>query len=82
MELLASGYVIPPPSLSVSLAAESILLSWPAAGSTSYALYSSTNLITGAGWVPETSAVQTNGSQFVVKVSADGNQRFFRLLGH
>jgi hypothetical protein len=81
MELLASGYVIPPPPLSVSLVADGILLSWPADGSTSYALYSNTNLITGAGWVPETSTVQSNGIQRVVKISPDGDQRFFRLKG-
>jgi hypothetical protein len=81
MELLASGYRIPPPSLSVSLAADGILLSWPIDSSASYSLYSNTNLTLSSGWVPETTPIQTNGSQLVIKLAPDGSQRYFRLQG-
>jgi len=81
MELLASGYHIPPPSLLVSLAVDGILLNWPADNSTPYSLYSSTNLAMPSAWIPETTSVQTNGTQCIVKVSPHGDQRFFRLQG-
>jgi hypothetical protein len=81
MELLATGYPISTPSLSVKGLSNQIQLRWLAANGISYSLFSTTNLAN-ANWVAETAPVQTNGAECVVTVLPDGNSRFFRLQKH
>jgi lysophospholipase L1-like esterase len=81
MELLATGYPISTPSLSVNLSTNQIQLRWLAGNSISYSLFSTTNLVD-TTWVPETAPVRTNGAQCVVTISPDAASRFFRLQKH
>ncbi|SPE52482.1 hypothetical protein SBV1_1530028 [Verrucomicrobia bacterium] len=79
MELLGYGSVIPPPSLVVSLTGNNILLSWPAAYGSTFALYSTTNLPATSGWTRSAASVQTNGGQLVVTQVPEATAQYFRL---
>ncbi len=80
LELIGSGYVIPPPSLALSLASSNVLLSWPAACyGNGFALYSTTNLAATGGWEPSAATLQTNGGQVVATEVPEATARFFRL---
>jgi len=78
MELLATGYPISTPALSINLSTNQIQLRWLAGNSVSYALFSTTNL-SNSNWTVETAPVQTNGVQCVVTIAPDQAPRFFRL---
>lgn len=79
LELIGSGNLLPTPALTLTPAAENLMLSWPATNSGGFALYSTTNLATPESWRLWPTAPQTNGSQLVVTQSLDGSSRFFRL---
>lgn len=78
LELIASGNLIPPPSLSIASSGGTFVLSWPATNSEEFALYTSTNL-DAALWSVSTAVLQTNAGQVVVTQSLDSSTRFFRL---
>lgn len=80
MELIGSGYLLPTPSLSIAPASNNILLSWPVTNSSSFTLYSTTNLAATGSWAMATATLQTHGGQIVVTQSPDTKARFFRLL--
>ena len=79
MELIGSGYLLPTPSLSITQAANNLLLSWPITNGYSFTLYSTTNLATAGSWTMTPALPQTNGSQIVVTQSPDTSAKFFRL---
>jgi lysophospholipase L1-like esterase len=78
MELIGSGYFLPP-SLSITSAGTNIFLVWPVATGAGYTLYSSTDLAAPGSWTPVTATVQTNGGQYVLTLFPDEATRFFRL---
>jgi hypothetical protein len=78
MELIASGNLIPPPSLSIIQSGNDFLLSWPAANAEDFTLYTTTNFATGS-WTASTMPAQTNAGQIIVTESPDASARFFRL---
>ncbi len=78
MELIASGNLIPPPTLSIAQSGNSFLLSWPATNSESFTLYTTTNLALG-NWSTSIAPAQTNAAQIVVTQAFDASARFFRL---
>jgi lysophospholipase L1-like esterase len=80
LELFATGYFLPPPTLSAMSAPPNMVLSWPLSNSVNYSLYSTTNLGAGASWEPDPVAVQTNGGQCIVTISPTNSMMFFQLL--
>ena len=75
----AGASKIAPPSLAMSLASGSVLLSWPASA-VAYGLISSTNLIAGT-WETVTNMPVVNGLRKEVSLPvATPAQRFFRLV--
>jgi lysophospholipase L1-like esterase len=79
MELLASGYRVPPPALSISLDGDRMLLSWMDDGRSSYALYTSNDLVDPATWTPQAGSILNNENQHMIEILPDSNRRFFRL---
>jgi len=79
LELLGTGYLPPPPSLSLSATATNLLVSWPASNSVGFTLYSAPSLLDPAGWSMVSGAVLTNGGLWGLPVSGGDGQRFFRL---
>lgn len=78
MELIASGNLILPPTLSIAQSGNSFLLSWPATNSENFTLYTTTNLALGS-WSASIASAQTNAGQIVVTQPFDASARFFRL---
>jgi lysophospholipase L1-like esterase len=78
MEVIGTGYFLPPP-LSIAATATNMFLAWPVAGGNGYTLYSSTDLAASGSWTPVTATVQTNSDQYVVALAPDASTRFFRL---
>jgi hypothetical protein len=79
LELLGSGYVIPPPSLSVNLTGGSIVLSWAEETGSGYSLYSSTNLSLSGAWTLVPVMGVTNNGQVMATLPVEGAGRYFRL---
>jgi len=79
LELLATGYAVPPPSLTAAVKDGTISLSWPATTGAGYALYSTTNLYAPDRWIRTFGTVQTNSDQCTVELSLENAQAFFRL---
>jgi hypothetical protein len=80
MELIGTGYPLPPPSLSIGWVGDnSIALTWPLSNGSSFSLYSTTNLSATDSWMPGTASVQTHGDQITVTQALDSNAKFFRL---
>jgi lysophospholipase L1-like esterase len=79
LELIGTGYLVPPPPLSVTPSAGNFLLSWPATNAASFTLYSATDLTGGGNWTPANSFLQTNGGQIVVTQAAGASAQYFRL---
>jgi hypothetical protein len=78
MELISSGNLILPPSLSIAQSDGNFLLSWPATNADGFTLYTTTNLDAGS-WSVATALTQTNAGQIIVTQSPDTSSRFFRL---
>jgi hypothetical protein len=79
MELIASGDLLPVPSLSITASTNNLSLSWSVTNSSNFKLYSTTNLLATNSWIAGTETAQTNGSQITVTRSLDAKARFFRL---
>jgi hypothetical protein len=79
MELIGSGYPVPPPPLAINQTGGNILLSWPATNVVGFTLYSATNLAAPGNWILATVLAQTNGGQITVTQSPDSSTKFFRL---
>jgi hypothetical protein len=79
LELIASGYVVPPPTLSITQAGGGVQLSWPTLSGAGHSLYSNTNLAASDTWMLTMALAQTNGGQIVVTQTPDTAVRFFRL---
>lgn len=80
MELIGSGYLLPPPALSIAWSRDNhVALSWPLAYGSSFSLFSSTNPNAANLWTPATAFILTNGGQLIVTQSLDSNAKFFRL---
>ena len=79
MELIGSGSLVPPPTLSITPAGNNVLLSWPVTNGNGFTLYSTTNLTSAGSWTAMMPAAQTNGGQVVVTQSPDTSAKFFRL---
>ena len=71
---------VSPPSLAISsLSSGYLTLSWPS-WAANYHLYSTTNLMPPALWLPVTNAITTNGNNFTLTLEADAAaNRFLRL---
>jgi hypothetical protein len=80
LELFATGYFLPPPTLSAMSTPPNMVLSWPVSNSVNYSLYSTTNLGAAASWEPDPVAVQTNGGQCIVTISPTNSMMFFQLM--
>lgn len=79
LELIASGYLRPAPSLTITRSAGNVLLNWPATNGGGFALYSSTNLASDNGWILNPATVYTNGDLITVTQAPDTEVRYFRL---
>ena len=77
LELIGTGFELPPPSLSFGLTATNLLLSWPATNA-NYALYSARELTATNAWQPVPVPPVTNNDWLTVPVMPTG-QSFFRL---
>ncbi len=82
IELLGSGNLISPPSLSIAQGGTNIILSWPLTNSDTFALYSSTNVGAPVAWSQILDSAQTNGSQIVVTQIVGAAPKFYRLQRH
>jgi len=80
MELLASGNLVAPPSLSINQSAGNFVLSWPNTNAEGFNLYVTTNVAAGI-WTASPTVPQTNGAQMVVTQAFDLRAKFFRLQG-
>lgn len=78
LELLGTGYLLPPPLLSIGLSDGNVQLSWPLSNGAGFTLYSTTNLTAG-NWIVTGAATQTNSGQIVVTQSLDANAKFYLL---
>jgi hypothetical protein len=78
MELIGSGYLRPPPALSIAQGGSEVVLSWPITNSAGFTLYSTTNPA-GGNWSVANALAQTNGGQIVVTQSPDTSVKYFRL---
>lgn len=78
LELIGSGYLRAPPTLSIAQAGTDVLLRWPVTNGADFTLYSTTNL-TGDGWSVTTALMQTNGGQIVVTQPPDATAKYYRL---
>ena len=81
MELIGSGYLRSPPSLSIVQTGGEVALSWPTTNGAGFALYSTTNPVSG-GWSATAALTQTNGGQVVVTQALDASARYYRLQGY
>jgi hypothetical protein len=79
LELMGTGYVIPPPPLSIALTGGEVRLNWPTQGGAGYALFSTTNLAAADPWKTTPVLAQTNGGQIVVTQRLDATATFYRL---
>ncbi len=79
LELLGTGFAIPPPTLSIALTTTNLLLSWPATNS-GYTLYSTADLSASNSWLPVPQPPTTNNDFLMVPLVPTG-QSFFRLRG-
>ena len=79
MELIASGNLIPPPSLSITQSDGNVLLSWSATSSDGFGLYTTTNFAASVTWSASSAFAQINAGQIVVTQAPDTSARFFRL---
>jgi hypothetical protein len=70
-----------PPTLSIGVANNQLILSWPSSGTGGFALESATNLAPVAIWTPVTNQVSDNGTLKTVTLSLSpaAPMRFFRL---
>lgn len=79
LELIGSGYVIPPPTLSIAHEGESLQLNWSLLSGAGHSLYSTTNLTATEAWTLATAVVQTNNGRIVVTQAPDTSARYYRL---
>jgi lysophospholipase L1-like esterase len=79
MELLASGNLIPLPSLTITPIGTNLVLSWPISNSSGFSLYSATNLVPPAIWGLAPGSIQTNQGRNIITQAIDGISKFFRL---
>ena len=77
LELIGTGNLLPPPSLTIGYLDGNVVLSWPATKSSGYALFATTNLTAG-NW-NSISAALTNGGQIIATQAPDATTKFFRL---
>jgi hypothetical protein len=78
MELLATGYNVPPPTLSIVRTGSDVLLSWPVATGSGYTLFSSPSAAP-TTWTTSAAPLQTNSGQITATVAPVGTAKFFRL---
>jgi lysophospholipase L1-like esterase len=79
LELLGTGFIPPPPSLSMAATATNLWLGWPVTNSVGFTLCSATNLTSSAAWSVVGDPIQTNGGLLTLPLLPDDGQRFFRL---
>jgi lysophospholipase L1-like esterase len=79
LELLGTGCLLSPPSLTIGLSGGNVLLSWSITNGNGFVLYSSTNLASAASWTPNSAPTQTNSGQIVVTQSPASSAKYFRL---
>ncbi len=79
LELLGMGYLLPTPSLTMTLSEGNVLLSWPAGNADGFSLYSTTNLAAVGGWTLAGGTAQTNNGLITVTQSPDTSAKFFLL---
>ena len=79
LELMGTGFMLPPPALSFALTATNLLLSWPATNA-DYALYSTAELRATNPWSRVAEPPATNNDRLTVPLMPTG-QTFFRLQG-
>ena len=80
MELIGTGYPLPPPSLSIALVdSNSVTLNWPLAYGSNFSLCSTTDPSAAGSWALATGTLQTNNGQITVTQSVDSSAKFFRL---
>jgi hypothetical protein len=79
LELIGTGYLMPPPTISITPAGGNIVLGWPVTNGGSFTLYSTTNLAAAGSWTLTAATAQTNGGQIVVTQSPDTSATFYRL---
>ena len=79
MELLGTGFAVPPPSLSIALTGTNLLLSWPATNA-NYTLYSTADVSATNSWLPVPQPPTSNNDLLMVPLMPTG-QSFFRLQG-
>ena len=79
LEVIGTGYRLPPPTLSIIQSAGQVRLSWSAVTGDGYWLYSATNLAAAEAWTRAALPTQTNDQQIVVTQTADSAARFYRL---
>ncbi len=67
------------PSLDVALSNRNLVLSWPLSAG-GFTLYTATNLVSPALWLPVTNSAATNGNNLMITLpTAGGGSRFYRL---
>jgi hypothetical protein len=74
-EIIAS---VAGPPLAITVAGPNLTISWPASAS-GYQLQSTTNLLTGTGWLPVAQTPSTNSNTISVLLPNIDSQKFFRL---
>jgi GDSL-like Lipase/Acylhydrolase family len=80
LELIGSGYLLPPPSLAIARAdSDNVTLNWPLSYGSSFSLYSTTNLNATDSWTLAAAAPPTNTGQITITQSLDSSAKFFRL---
>lgn len=79
LEVIGSGQLVPPPTISVTPTGGNVLLSWPVTNGGSFTLYSTTNLTESGSWTLTAALPQTNGGQIVVTQFPNTSATFFRL---
>ena len=79
LELIGTGFALPPPSLSIAQTTTNLLLSWPATNA-NYALYSTADLSATNSWLPVPQPPTTNNDLLIVPLIPTGKS-FFRLQG-
>ncbi len=70
--------LLPPPALTIALAAGKTVIAWPTNTPTSYRLQSATNLLFGT-WANVTNGVVATNGVFQISVPAPGAATFYRL---
>jgi hypothetical protein len=79
LELIGSGPLLAPPTLSMTLLTNQMLLSWPETNAATFTLFSSTNLDDARSWTVAPGTPETNAGQIVVTQALESAPRFFRL---